>query len=337
MGEKIIIGVNAASADQADVWIDLNNNGVKDDGEAVTSAEIGILTEYTLGAQSITLYGKVSQFDCGSNQISSLDVTQNISLHYLYCNGNQLSSLDVSQNINLTMLYCYSNQLSNLNISTNINLTSLICSSNQLSTLDISENIKLKTLNCAENLIANLDFSQNPALTRLSCNGNQLKSLILDQKTKLISLNCKDNQLTNLNVANGNNANVTTFNATGNSNLTCIQVDEGFTPSNTWKKDATAQWNDDSANPCIPSTGINELVLNRVKIHPNPTNGIVNFDFSGEPVQKIKIVTIEGETVFQKENISETETIDISGFANGLYLVTLQTDNGSNSFKIIKE
>ena len=77
--------------------------------------------------------------------------------------------------------------------------------------------------------------------------------------------------------------------------------------------------------------------MQTISNYPTPTNGIVNFDFSGEHVQKMKIVTISGKTVFQKENISETETIDISGFANGLYIVILQTDNGSNSFKIIKE
>ena len=51
-----------------------------------------------------------------SNQLSSLDLTQNTSLGWLYCHSNQLSSLDLTQNINLIELDCSSNQLSSLNV-----------------------------------------------------------------------------------------------------------------------------------------------------------------------------------------------------------------------------
>jgi hypothetical protein len=56
-----------------------------------------------------------------SNQLTSLDVSQNTALIDLGCYNNQLTSLDVSQNTALTFLncawlMCYSNQLTNLNI-----------------------------------------------------------------------------------------------------------------------------------------------------------------------------------------------------------------------------
>src|SRR5690554_2031089 len=334
VGETIKLGVTAESADQSTIWIDLNNNGIKDVGEAVTSAPILALTEYVLGAQSITLYGKVTAFNCGSNKINSLDISQNSHLRTLRCNNNSLSSLDVRQNTNLTDLLCNSNQLSNLDVRQNTNLTVLICPSNQLSTLDISENIKLATLNCAENLIANLDFSQNPALTRLFCNGNQLKSLILDQKTKLISLSCQDNQLTSLNVANGNNANVTAFNATGNPNLTCIQVDDGFIPSDTWKKDAAAEWNNDSANPCVPIVvGINDLILNRVKIYPNPAKETL-YILSDVEVLEVELFNIEGRLILKQNH---SDAISIGHLPGGIYQVVIFTDNGVYTEKMIKQ
>ncbi len=53
---------------------------------------------------------------CQSNQITSLDLTENPNIEFLYCDNNPLSSLDMSQNYKLERLYCNSNQLTSLNI-----------------------------------------------------------------------------------------------------------------------------------------------------------------------------------------------------------------------------
>ena len=74
-------------------------------------------------------------------------------LQSLYCDNNQLSELDISQNINLQYLYCDNNQLSELDISQNINLQSLYCDNNQLSELDLSQNINLQYLSTNHRLI----------------------------------------------------------------------------------------------------------------------------------------------------------------------------------------
>jgi len=83
--------------------------------------------------------------------------------------------------------------------------------------------------------------------------------------------------------------------------------------------------------------GIETLQQKGILIYPNPTNGIINFDFSGNNVQKIRISDITGKTVFEKVNIEQNEVVDLSDFVNGIYVVTLQTDKGSSSLKIIKE
>ena len=41
-----------------------------------------------------------------SNQLTSLDVSNNTALTYLDCGNNQLTSLDVSNNTALEYLYC---------------------------------------------------------------------------------------------------------------------------------------------------------------------------------------------------------------------------------------
>jgi len=64
---------------------------------------------------------------------------------------------------------------------------------------------------------------------------NQLTSLDVSANTNLTQLYCSYNPLTCLNMKNGNNTNISSFNATNNSSLNCIEVDNP-----TW---STSNWN----------------------------------------------------------------------------------------------
>lgn len=96
--------------------------------------------------------------------------------------------------------------------------------------------VGLGELVCFDNQLTSLDLTQNTSLVLLNCSDNQLTGLDLSQNGILQVLNCSVNQLTSLNVANGNNANLpaASFNATSNSNLTCIQVDDVNYSTNNW-------------------------------------------------------------------------------------------------------
>ncbi len=238
VGEKIKLWINAEAADQAGIWIDLNNNGKKDSGEEVTTSQTFNLVEYELKAQTITLYGKVAKLSCSSNQLTQLDVSKNTQLVYLGCSKNQLPQLDVSKNTQLEDLGCYENQLTQLDVSKNIKLTGLWCGGNQLTELDVNKNTILEKLDCYKNSLTQLDVSKNGALYLLLCNKNP--------------------KLTKLNVANGNNKNFEyhwssrAFDATGCPQLKCIKVDKGFNPDaqtgdKRWKKDATASYRNDGS------------------------------------------------------------------------------------------
>lgn len=60
-----------------------------------------------------------------------------VNITELHCYRNQISSLDLSENIVLTYLDCQENQLSSLNLSENIALEYLDCSDNLLVSLDV--------------------------------------------------------------------------------------------------------------------------------------------------------------------------------------------------------
>jgi hypothetical protein len=64
----------------------------------------------------IEYFTSLTRLYCRNNQLTSLDVSQNIELRYLFIEFNQLITLDVSQNVNLESFTCFNNQLECVNI-----------------------------------------------------------------------------------------------------------------------------------------------------------------------------------------------------------------------------
>ena len=166
-------------------------------------------------------------FDCSDNQLTSLNVSVNKILKQLTCSANQLTSLDINEIDSLTLLACSNNQLTSLNVTKNIGLENLICASNQLTWLDVRANFTLRSLDFSFNLIGSADLSENDSLNSLNCSNNRLKSL---------------------DVRNGNNGELGFFNALGNPELTCINIDDESENGDAWVKDNTANY---SVN-CVP-------------------------------------------------------------------------------------
>ncbi len=144
----------------------------------------------------------LTDLDCGGNQLTTLDVSNNIALTCLRCYFNQLTNLDVSNNTALAYLFCDDTKLTSLDVSNNIALIYLYCDHNQLTNLDVSNNTALTTLGCSFNQLTSLDVSNNMALTNLDCGMNQLTVLDVSNNTALIDLTCHDNQLISLNINN---------------------------------------------------------------------------------------------------------------------------------------
>ncbi len=84
------------------------------------------------------------------------------------------------------------------------------------------------------------------SLGQLNCSDNDLTTLDISLNVGLTYLNCSNNDLTSLDVRNGQNALLTSFHASDNPSLSCIQVDDeikaqnGDPPYNLWEKDPAA-------------------------------------------------------------------------------------------------
>ncbi len=84
-------------------------------------------------------------------------------------------------------------------------------------------------------------------------------------------------------------------------------------------------------------SNIQILQQNGISIYPNPTNGIINFEFANNNIQQIVIFDITGKQIIEKTAISQNAMIDLSSFESGIYIVKIQTDNEIFTTKIVKE
>ena len=149
----------------------------------------------------IEYFSGLQWLNCGTNKLTSLDISGLTNLTDLVCNDNQLTSLDVSGLTNLQWLYGNDNQLTSLNVSGLTNLQELNCEGNQLTSLDLSGLTNLQGLSCSNNQLTSLDLSGLTNLQGLYCSNNQLTSLDVSGLTNLQWLSCYNNQLTSLDVS----------------------------------------------------------------------------------------------------------------------------------------
>ncbi len=209
-------------------------------------------TDNTISILDVSTNTALTSLLCNLNSISNLDLSANPSLTTLNFGYNSLVNVDVSANTALTYLNCEGNSLTNLNLSENTLLANLDCRDNSLTSLDISTNTALTKLDCSYNSLTNLDLSANILLTELICRNNSLVSLDVSTNTALNTLYCDDNLLTSLDIRNGNNSNITWFDAGNNAGLTCISVsDVAFATTNWTNIDAGVEFNLDCSASSI--------------------------------------------------------------------------------------
>jgi len=204
VGEKISLAINAAEADEAGVWLDLNGNGKWDEGIDQKITKFSENIEYTLQAQTFRIYGKEYSIDCSYNELTALDISHNPALTELFAYDNNLPSI------------AHLDQLKELGIDSHTLLASSLpqgltyltikeTDSAPLSTIDTSPFTELKTLDVYCKSLKSLDLSRNEKLIYLYISNTGLTTLDLSHQPNLYRLYVSRTPLTKLNVA-GNRA-----------------------------------------------------------------------------------------------------------------------------------
>ena len=84
---------------------------------------------------------------------------------------------------------------------------------------------------------------------------------------------------------------------------------------------------------CGDITTNNYISLNTIDIHPNPSNGIILIN-SLENIESISASTVVGSQVLLKNQIKNNQ-IDLGHLNNGIYFITVNTNNQTYTKKII--
>ena len=180
--------------------LDLDGNG-KLSGDELNIKYISIRSSGIKDLKGIEYFKELTNLDCSSNELASLDLSRNTDLKSLDCGENLLSELDVSNNLQLERLDCHLNPMFGLDVSKNTKLTALYCYFDQLNELDVSANTALECLYCGANQIHKIDVSKNTALIELSCYNTSISGIDVSKNTKLTMLNCSSNNIATLDVS----------------------------------------------------------------------------------------------------------------------------------------
>jgi len=208
----------------------------------------------------------------------------------------------------------YDNILDDYVITTNISyLTVLYVNNKNISDMTgIEDFTALNNLNCSYNQMTTINLNDNTALEYLTANNNNLTTIDISQNNALSFINIKSNQLVELNLQNGFNNNITTFLATDNPNLYCIDVDDPVYSTANWTNiDAWASF---STN-CSGGTGC--------------TFTQTDESFPGACDGSISITNVSGcipPYVYVWNNGQTTPTI--SGLCAGTYSFAIIDSNG---------
>ncbi|PHS67678.1 MAG: hypothetical protein COB12_02800 [Flavobacterium sp.] len=298
----------------------------------VPTANIENVTDLDVGSYGISDLTGIEGFTaltelwCDNNELTQIDLTQNINLTYFVGSQNQLTTVNINNNIQLQSFICVGNQLNQLDTSQNSILESIIILNNQISSLDLTQNPLLVTLSAPDNLISNIDLSQNVLLEFFNLKGNQLIVIDFSLNPELILIFCENNQLESADIRNGNNENINIegwFRMTNNPNLTCIFVDDIVYSTENWPDiDPTSTFVETQAEcDLLATTSFKESNFN---LYPNPAINILNIE-TNTPFSKAEIYTTLGQKVVE----SSAKSIDISNLNAGLYLIIIEEEPGN--------
>ena len=250
-----------------------------------------------------------------NNQINQLNAVLNglVSVKYLNVNNNQLTDVDVTTNVNLIELSASNNDITNLQLANNLNL--------------------LKTFNCSDNELSG-DFDLSNMGTAACPARNEDNPL--DFCPDIITINISNNQLDFVNIQNGINTEISSFSATGNPNLRCIQVDDVNNIGANWTKDDTTEYSldcrfgetfvpDDNFEQALITLGYDVGLLDDYV--PTATIEILTtLDISGNAIEDL--TGIEDFTALQTLNCSNN-ILSVLNISDNFNLVEINCSNNT--------
>ncbi len=83
------------------------------------------------------------------------------------------------------------------------------------------------------------------------------------------------------------------------------------------------------------TTGMNDLADREISVYPNPANEVLHIDGLG--LQKLVLMNYHGQVVYQNSNLLNTNSINIGHLSKGIYMLKIETDDGTSVKKVVIE
>lgn len=177
-------------------------------------------------------------------------------------------------------------------------------------------------------------FDSMPNLTTVYLDSNDLTGNIdFSHNPLLETLYAKTLQISNLDMRNGNNANIVDFDTAPNPNLTCIYVDDkNATYLSGWHISSNSHFVENQSE--CNALSINESLKENVIIYPNPFINKLNIATT-DNIKTISIQNIQGQIVYK---VNFKPFLNLSNLSAGIYLINIEDENGNIAvFNIIKK
>ncbi|MDB4289543.1 T9SS type A sorting domain-containing protein [Flavobacteriaceae bacterium] len=314
---------------------------------ALTSLDLSALTQLVIleaagnALTSVNVSGLTSleRLIVQQNALTSIDLTGLTNLDYLYLGENNITTLDVSDSPNIRRLYVNQNpNLGDFDVSNVASLERFRLYGTAVTSLsiDLVNHLSLDHIyafDCPN--LATVDITNSggtPVLKIVRFYNTAVASLDLSNVTSLTEVQIQDNaSLEEVNIKNGNNAALITYDSTTTPNLTCIQVDD--------VADSTARWTSiDAANmfslDCFLS--IDDLNVFNYSFYPNSAENIVTLDLDRDATYEV--TNINGQLLTKGKLTEGNNTIDVSEFTTGLHFINIRDNMGAYlSIKLVKK
>ncbi|AXT61741.1 T9SS C-terminal target domain-containing protein [Aquimarina sp. AD10] len=257
--------------------IDTNGDGEITVQEAELVASLRVTGLNISNLDGIEYFTSITRLWAFRNNLTSLDLANNIKLRDLNVSSNKLKNINISTNVELRELNVAVNALTNLNVSNNINLLNINCNFNELISLDVTKNKSIGALKCSINKIKILNLLNNGQLRDLSCSNNELTNLDITKNPNLTQLICSSNRLTTLDLTN--NINLSNI-ICSNNQLTTLALTNTVNPSGLNCSNNQLKTLDISANPNLATLNCDRNQLTNLDFSANTILANLNCSFN---------------------------------------------------------
>ncbi len=339
--------------------INLNGDNEIECAEAQLATSLSCIGQNISDLTGVEAFTDIVSLRCGSNQLSSLNVSANTKLTWIEADDNQLTTIDLSNNTLLDQIDLSENKLTALDLSFNSVLKWITLNNNALSYLNLANgnntnigtgglyllyNPDLTCVQVDDVAYSSANWTDIDTQTSFNTSCTVLVSSIIIEGQGGVSTISQGGTLQMEAFVLPTNATDTTYtwsvkNGTGAATISATGL---LTATAEGTVDVTVTANDGSgitqtATITISNQvvlGVNEIIQNLdISIYPNPTTGKVTFSAT-ENIKGIKIYNFTGKKVAE---FNHTNAIDISRLPNGIYTIIVTSKGKIGVEKLIKE